>query len=141
MEGLRKPEELIVIAVTLLAYGCPVQAIVHALGLDERTVVSLEVILSQIGLPYNGRLMHFKQGLALIDIVVPALLRDAYPGHESFRHLFRSTLEALACRLRTLGEHMRHCGQRSVALHLGCRRSCGLCGPLARVTHILTTLA
>ncbi len=24
--------------VTLLAYGCPVQAIVHALGIDERTV-------------------------------------------------------------------------------------------------------
>lgn len=36
--GLRKAEELIVIVVTLLAYGCPVQAIVHALGLDERTV-------------------------------------------------------------------------------------------------------
>lgn len=36
--GLRKPEELIVIVVTLLSYGCPVQAIVHALGLDERTV-------------------------------------------------------------------------------------------------------
>jgi IS1 family transposase len=36
--GLRKPEELIVIVVTLLAYGCPVQAIVHALRLDERTV-------------------------------------------------------------------------------------------------------
>ena len=29
--GLRKPEEQIVIVVTLLAYGCPVQAIVHAL--------------------------------------------------------------------------------------------------------------
>jgi transposase-like protein/IS1 family transposase len=37
-EGLRKPEELIVIVVTLLAYGCPPQAIVHALDLDERTV-------------------------------------------------------------------------------------------------------
>src|SRR5260370_2917851 len=37
-EGLRKPEELIVIVVTLLAYGCPSQAIVHALHLDERTV-------------------------------------------------------------------------------------------------------
>jgi len=36
--GLRKPEELIVIVVTLLAYGCPVRAIVHALDLDERTV-------------------------------------------------------------------------------------------------------
>lgn len=37
-EGLRKPTELIVIVVTLLAYGCPLQAIVHAYGLDERTV-------------------------------------------------------------------------------------------------------
>ncbi len=36
--GLRKPVELIVIVVTLLAYGCPLQAIVHAFGLDERTV-------------------------------------------------------------------------------------------------------
>lgn len=38
--GLRKPRELIVVVVTLLAYGCPVQAIVHAFGLDERTVAS-----------------------------------------------------------------------------------------------------
>jgi transposase-like protein/IS1 family transposase len=37
-EGLRKPVDLIVIVVTLLTYGCPVQAIVHAFGLDERTV-------------------------------------------------------------------------------------------------------
>ncbi len=39
-EGLRKPMELSVIVVTLLSYGCPVQAIVHAFGLDERTVAS-----------------------------------------------------------------------------------------------------
>jgi transposase-like protein/IS1 family transposase len=38
--GLRKPMEVIVLVVTLLAYGCPVQAIVHAFGLDERTVAS-----------------------------------------------------------------------------------------------------
>ena len=38
--GLRKPTEVIVIVITLLAYGCPVQAIVHAFELDERTVVS-----------------------------------------------------------------------------------------------------
>jgi len=37
-EGLRKPVELIVIVVTLLAYGCPLQAIVHAYDFDERTV-------------------------------------------------------------------------------------------------------
>jgi hypothetical protein len=40
VEGLRKPMELIVIVVTLLSYGCPVQAIVHAFGLDEPTVAS-----------------------------------------------------------------------------------------------------
>lgn len=40
MEGLRKPTELIVIVITLLSYGCPIQAIVHAFGLDERTVAS-----------------------------------------------------------------------------------------------------
>src|SRR5258706_5446031 len=40
LEGLRKPSELIVIVVTLLASGCPIQAIVHAYELDERTVGS-----------------------------------------------------------------------------------------------------
>ena len=38
LEGLRKPTELIVVVVTLVAYGCPIQAIVQAFGLDERTV-------------------------------------------------------------------------------------------------------
>jgi len=40
LEGLRKPSELIIIVVTLLAYGCPIQAIVHAFGVDERTVAA-----------------------------------------------------------------------------------------------------
>jgi hypothetical protein len=35
--GLRKSAELVVTVITLLAYGCPVQAIVHAFGVDERT--------------------------------------------------------------------------------------------------------
>jgi transposase-like protein len=34
-EGLRKPKALIVIVVTLVAYGCPIQALVHAFGLDS----------------------------------------------------------------------------------------------------------
>ena len=38
MEGLRTSSELVMIVVILLAYGCPRQAIVHAYGLDERTV-------------------------------------------------------------------------------------------------------
>src|SRR5207248_8127570 len=38
MEGLRTPAELVMRVIILLAYGCPIQAIVHAYGLDERTV-------------------------------------------------------------------------------------------------------
>src|SRR5712692_5619951 len=38
MEGVRTDEETVTTVVTLVAYGCPTQAIVHAYGLDERTV-------------------------------------------------------------------------------------------------------
>lgn len=37
--GLRTKKQIVVTVVTLLAHGCPVQAIVAAFGLDERTVV------------------------------------------------------------------------------------------------------
>jgi IS1 family transposase len=40
LEGLRTSTEVVIIVVTLLAFGCPVQAIVQAYGLDERTVAS-----------------------------------------------------------------------------------------------------
>src|SRR6185503_20899439 len=35
---LRTSEETVVLVVTLLAHGCPVQAIVAAFGFDERTI-------------------------------------------------------------------------------------------------------
>lgn len=35
---MHKPHELVATVVTLLAYGCPLQAIVAAFGLDERTI-------------------------------------------------------------------------------------------------------
>jgi transposase-like protein len=37
---LHHPQALVVIVVTLLAFGCPIQAIVAAFGLDERTVAA-----------------------------------------------------------------------------------------------------
>ena len=39
-EGLRKGQDLILMVVTLLAWGCPIQAIVAAFGLDERTIAA-----------------------------------------------------------------------------------------------------
>lgn len=38
--GIKKGHELFVMVVTLLAFGCPVQAIVRAMDLDERTIRS-----------------------------------------------------------------------------------------------------
>ena len=37
---LRTAKDMVIIVVTLLAYGCPIQAIVMAFGLNERTVLS-----------------------------------------------------------------------------------------------------
>lgn len=38
MEGLRTPAEVVMRVIMLLSYGCPMQAIVHAYEVDERTV-------------------------------------------------------------------------------------------------------
>lgn len=35
---LRSDPQKVLLVIALLVYGCPVQAIVHAFGLDERTV-------------------------------------------------------------------------------------------------------
>lgn len=43
LEGIRKPEELFVTVITLLSWGCPIQAIVHTYGLDERTVADWQL--------------------------------------------------------------------------------------------------
>ena len=37
---LKKPTELVLIVLTLLCHGCPLQAIVAAFGLDERTIAA-----------------------------------------------------------------------------------------------------
>jgi transposase-like protein len=37
---LKKPAELVTLVVTLLCHGCPIQAIVAAFGLDERTIAA-----------------------------------------------------------------------------------------------------
>ena len=38
LEGLRTPQDVVMKVIILLSYGCPPQAIVHAFGVDERTV-------------------------------------------------------------------------------------------------------
>jgi transposase-like protein len=61
---LKKPAELFVIVVTLLAHGCPVQAIVVAFRLDERTVTAW---LGKAGLHTQGVHEHLV-GLSQLDL-------------------------------------------------------------------------
>ena len=42
-----KPHELLTTVMTLMAYGCPVQAIVAAFGLDERTIHRWQLMSGQ----------------------------------------------------------------------------------------------
>src|SRR5436853_7812734 len=44
LEGIRKPEELFVTVNLLLAYGCKTKANVHAFGIHDRTVDSVQLI-------------------------------------------------------------------------------------------------
>src|SRR2546421_4172033 len=44
LEGIHKPEEEFIKVITLLANGCPIQAIVRAFELDERTVVDWQIV-------------------------------------------------------------------------------------------------
>jgi transposase-like protein len=44
---LRTAKDVVVLVVTLLAYGCPVQAVVVAFGLDERTVLDWQARAGQ----------------------------------------------------------------------------------------------
>jgi transposase-like protein len=43
LEGIRYSEDDYVKVITLLAFGTPIQAIVHAFGIDERTVANWSV--------------------------------------------------------------------------------------------------
>ena len=44
---MHKPHELLTTVVTLMAYGCPVQAIVASFGLDERTIHRWQLMSGQ----------------------------------------------------------------------------------------------
>jgi hypothetical protein len=44
---LKQPLELVLLVVTLLAYGCPIPAIVAAFGLDERTIAAWQLKAGQ----------------------------------------------------------------------------------------------
>jgi transposase-like protein len=51
---LKKPTELVIIVLTLLCHGCPLQAIVAAFGLDERTVAAWRDRAGRHGQRFHG---------------------------------------------------------------------------------------
>ena len=62
MEGLRTPAELVMRVLILLAYGCPIQAIVHAFEVDERTVADWQQRAGKYWKPGASRHRRAGQG-------------------------------------------------------------------------------
>jgi transposase-like protein len=52
---LKKPTELVIIVLTLLCHGCPLQAIVAAFGLDERTIAAWRQRAGRHGQDFHER--------------------------------------------------------------------------------------
>ena len=73
---LHHPAEVMVLVVTLLCHGCPVQAIVAALGLDERTVTAW---LHRTG-DHGARVHHAVVQTGQVDLGQVQARRDLRQG-------------------------------------------------------------
>ena len=58
---LRSDPQLVMWVIVLLAYGCPIQAIVKAFGLDERTVCDWHKRAGKHGQPVHEHLLENSQ--------------------------------------------------------------------------------
>jgi len=65
---LHKAKDLFVIVITLLAHGCPVQAIVAAFGLDERTVLAWQKRGGQQGERVQKHLVEQPRDLGQVQL-------------------------------------------------------------------------
>ena len=76
---LRTSAETVVLVVTLLAHGCPVQAIVAAFGFDERTVAAWWARSGRQGHAVQESLVEPPRDLGQVQA-------DAAPRQETGRH-------------------------------------------------------
>ena len=66
---LQSPAELVLVVLSLLSYGCPVQAIVVTFGLDERTVAGDH-------LSFTKNKNYWQSGKLYLDDVNVAIVKD-----------------------------------------------------------------
>lgn len=119
-----KPEELVVRVVTLLAHGCPGQAIVAAFGLDERTVARYQ---AEAGAQCRRVHQHLVQaGRVELGQVQADELRVRIVGGV----LWLATALAVASRLWLGGEVSAQRDKALIRRLLGRVRACG---PVAAV--------
>src|SRR2546423_4277608 len=112
MEGLRTPTELIVIVIILLSYGCPIQAIVHAYGVDERTVAEWQRRAGEYCQQVHQAVVEVTRKMTLGALEQAQQLLQARRGgtelKTSFIERFNGTVrERLACLTRKC-QHAAH---------------------------------
>ena len=112
MEGLRTPTELVMIVIILLSYGCPIQAIVHAYGVDERTVAEWQRRAGEYCQQVHQAVVEVTRKMTLGALEQAQQLLQARRGgtelKTSFIERFNGTVrERLACLTRKC-QHAAH---------------------------------
>jgi len=120
---LRSVQELVILVVTLLAYGCPVQAIVAAFGLDERTVSDWQARAGQHCRQVHEHLVQQPRDLGQVQ-------RDEIRVKKQGGIVWMASAIQVSTRLWLGGViHAHRDGQLMAAL-VGKIRACALCRPL-----------
>src|SRR5262249_42693643 len=115
---LHKPRALAAVVLTLLTHGCPLQAIVAAFGLDERTVAAWQHKAGQHGQRFHQ--LHVQQGRIDAQHVQADELWVKMVG----RKLWLALALAVPTRLWLGGVLSRHRDQRLITALVQVVRSC-----------------
>jgi transposase-like protein len=125
-DRLHKPLELATVVLTLLTHGCPLQAIVAAYGLDERTVAAWQAKAGRHAERFHEQ--HVAQG----QVEAPHIQADELWVKLVGRKLWRALAMAVPSRLWLGGVLSRHRDGRLLATLVGKVKAC-LASPAVRV--------
>lgn len=120
---LRTAQEIIVLVITLLAYGCPVQAIVAAFGLDERTVSAWQARAGQHCMQVHEHLVQQPHDLGQVQC-------DEIRVKKQGGIVWMASAIQVSTRLWLGGIIHTHRDWHLMAALVGKIRACALCRPL-----------
>jgi len=107
---LKQPLDLVLLVLTLLAYGCPTPALIAAFGLDERTIAQWQRKAGQRGAKLSEPLgqpaaleagvasqQHTPAGVDIVEQLHAQTFQGGVPPAHRFSRWFLSRRVSMAC--------------------------------------------